>query len=219
MFGSRFVFMEGIGLMVIDNLDGVRVLAVPDETEAILVVDPNRMLPGPGSFKRFQPVARRDPQKVQAGRSVQLPQLPPRHLLHGLRQTVRNFTRVNPRRLRTREVLDHIVTLAPSIMCVKRICASEPVRLTIPGFRRRRFRVTRSRRPVAGRGMGRMPPNLRKSPKKDKISVGDLVYDNGVPKLAIARLVLVAAKFPRPVRMVETQSFIPPGDRAITMSD
>lgn len=53
---------------------------------------------------------------------------------------------------------------------------------------------------------------------QDKISVGDLVYENGVPKLANMRLVLDAANFPQPVRMIETQSFIPPDDRAITMS-
>jgi Tol biopolymer transport system component len=54
--------------------------------------------------------------------------------------------------------------------------------------------------------------------KQDKISVGDLVYENGVPKLVNTRLVLDAAQFPQPVRMIETQSFIPPDDRVITIS-
>lgn len=53
---------------------------------------------------------------------------------------------------------------------------------------------------------------------QDRISVGDLVYDHGGPKLANIRLVLDATKLSEPVRMIETQSFVPPEDRVLTLS-
>jgi hypothetical protein len=52
---------------------------------------------------------------------------------------------------------------------------------------------------------------------QDQISIGDITYEPAGPKLANVRKVLDASKFPEPVRMLETQNFIPPDDDRITV--
>ncbi|MFZ4766549.1 MAG: TolB family protein [Roseimicrobium sp.] len=57
--------------------------------------------------------------------------------------------------------------------------------------------------------------------EQDHISVGDIVYENGTPKLANARAVLQSSDFPkteRPRKWIETQSFVPPDDDQITLT-
>lgn len=56
--------------------------------------------------------------------------------------------------------------------------------------------------------------------RQTAVSVGDIVYENDVPKLANTRLVLTTKDFPEGQRpkMIETQNFVGPGDRAITLS-
>lgn len=55
--------------------------------------------------------------------------------------------------------------------------------------------------------------------RQTAISCGDIVYDNGTPKLASARLVLTTKDFPEGQRpkMIETQNFTP-DDKAITLT-
>ena len=52
---------------------------------------------------------------------------------------------------------------------------------------------------------------------QDQISVGDIVYTEGVPKLVNRRRVLDISAFPQPVAMIETQNFIPPEEQRITV--
>jgi len=52
---------------------------------------------------------------------------------------------------------------------------------------------------------------------QDQISVGDLVYEAGVPKLVNRRMVLAASAFPKPAALIETQNFIPPDEQRITV--
>ena len=57
--------------------------------------------------------------------------------------------------------------------------------------------------------------------EQDHISVGDIVYEAGVPKLNNTKLVLTTADFPkdqRPRKWIETQNFVPPDDTKITVT-
>lgn len=56
--------------------------------------------------------------------------------------------------------------------------------------------------------------------RQTAISVGDLVYENGTPRLANVRLALKCSDFPEGQRpkMIETQNFAGPGDRQLTLS-
>jgi hypothetical protein len=46
-------------LVVVDDFDAMSVTIPPDETNPILVVDPDRVLPGAVTSECFQPIARR----------------------------------------------------------------------------------------------------------------------------------------------------------------
>jgi hypothetical protein len=57
--------------------------------------------------------------------------------------------------------------------------------------------------------------------RQDRISMGDIVYTNGVPALANVRQVLASSDFPaneRPAPWIETQNFVPPDDRQLTVT-
>lgn len=57
--------------------------------------------------------------------------------------------------------------------------------------------------------------------KQDRISTGEIVYEEGKPVLKHAKLVLTRDDFPaeeRPRRWIETQNFIPPDDTRITLT-
>ena len=56
---------------------------------------------------------------------------------------------------------------------------------------------------------------------QDRISTGELVYENGLPRLASVRAVLDVSSFPegaRPQRWIETQNFVPPDDGRLTVT-
>ncbi len=56
---------------------------------------------------------------------------------------------------------------------------------------------------------------------QDKISVGELEYTDGTPKLINTQLVLTREDFPvtlRPFRWIETQNFVPPNDEQLTVT-
>ena len=61
--------------MVIGDFDSLRSLIGPSETDPVLVVDPDTVLPLPVLAERLQPVPRRDPQRPKRKRSVQLVEL------------------------------------------------------------------------------------------------------------------------------------------------
>jgi hypothetical protein len=57
--------------------------------------------------------------------------------------------------------------------------------------------------------------------EQDEISVGDIVYDGGLPKLLNTHLVLKTSDFPpgeRPRKWIETQNFLPPNDMKLTVT-
>ncbi len=56
---------------------------------------------------------------------------------------------------------------------------------------------------------------------QDRISIGDIVYSDGVPRLVNTKEVLSVASFPeneRPQRWIETQNFVPPDDAKLTVT-
>lgn len=64
--------------VVIDDLDVFGPFIGPQKAQTPLIVDPNAVLPGAITAKRFQPVPRRDSHEFQRCRSVQLHELAPR---------------------------------------------------------------------------------------------------------------------------------------------
>lgn len=57
--------------------------------------------------------------------------------------------------------------------------------------------------------------------EQDHISTGDLVYENGTPRLVNQQLVLQTSDFPaseRPRKWIETQNFVPPNDEQLTVT-
>ncbi len=62
--------------------------------------------------------------------------------------------------------------------------------------------------------------HIKGESRQTAISAGDLVYENGIPKLVNTRLVLTTKDFPNGQRpkMIETQNFVGPDDKQITVS-
>lgn len=56
--------------------------------------------------------------------------------------------------------------------------------------------------------------------RQSRISMGELVYENGVPKMKNVRQLVTAKDFPEGQRpkMLETQNFVPPGDKQLTLT-
>jgi hypothetical protein len=58
--------------VIVDDFHIVGIAGTPTEADAPLIVDPDTVLTGPVAFQRFQPIAGRNTQKVEAGRSIHL---------------------------------------------------------------------------------------------------------------------------------------------------
>ena len=76
--------------------------------------------------------------------------------------------------------------------------------------------VSRSRMHIAWTEWGNQPASDT-SPRNSKISEADIVYENGAPTLANARLVLSSGDVPFECEL-ETQNFRPPDQRELTFS-
>jgi len=76
------------GSMIIHNFNVMRVLALPAEANAPLVVDADAVLSGAVALQGFQVIAGRQPQVAQLARTVKLRELAERHALDLRRQTV-----------------------------------------------------------------------------------------------------------------------------------
>ena len=56
---------------------------------------------------------------------------------------------------------------------------------------------------------------------QDRVSLGEIVYDAGIPKLVNRRVILTREDFPesmRPYRWIETQNFVSPTDEQLTIT-
>jgi hypothetical protein len=93
--------------VVVHDFDVVGVAAPPSEADPPLVVDPDAVLPLPIAAQSLKPVTGRDPQVVQAVRSVQHPELPQGHPLHINSQASGRVPRAQPLGFPIAEALDH----------------------------------------------------------------------------------------------------------------
>jgi hypothetical protein len=73
-------------LVVIYDFYMAGIAALPFKTDAPLVVDPDAVLAGARSLEGFQPVARRNPQRVQIRRCINHQQFAARNALNVVRQ-------------------------------------------------------------------------------------------------------------------------------------
>ncbi len=77
--------------MVIDNLDLERVRSLPSKADPPLLVDSNAVLPGAIAFQRFQAIARRHAQVIEAPGLIQQQELAPSHALNPGRESPRRL--------------------------------------------------------------------------------------------------------------------------------
>jgi hypothetical protein len=68
--------------MVVDDFDISRSSFIPDETDAPLIVDPDRMLSRAISLERLEPINGRNPEIVQDPSLVQKTELSQGHILN-----------------------------------------------------------------------------------------------------------------------------------------
>lgn len=93
--------------MVVNNFDIVRVIVLPSEADAPLIVDGDRVLAFPVGLERVQPIAWRYPEVGELGRhmyGLELPKGPARHVR---RDTPRSPGSKQLLGLPIRERLDH----------------------------------------------------------------------------------------------------------------
>jgi hypothetical protein len=100
--------------VVIDDLYVVRITRTPSKANTPLIVDPDTVLTGSVAFQRLKPIARRDAQEIQGGRSMDLQQLPVRNPLYVRRKAPAILTLKEPFGVLVRETFDHR-SIAPTI--------------------------------------------------------------------------------------------------------
>ena len=93
--------------MIVNNFHLSHTPAIPSKTNAVLVINANRVLPRAVSLHRLQSIARRHAQIIQRGRRVQQLQLVQRPLLDGLGQSARAFFIPDSLGFPAREFLNH----------------------------------------------------------------------------------------------------------------
>jgi hypothetical protein len=87
---AQFVFGHGcLVLVIIDNLDIMRVTIAPLKTDAPLIVDADAPLPLTVGMKLFKPIRRRHSQIRESRRAIQHSQLAQRNLLNIIRKLPR----------------------------------------------------------------------------------------------------------------------------------
>jgi hypothetical protein len=107
--------------VIIHNFHGQRIFAVPAKTNPPLVIYADAVLAFAVVFQRFQMVAIRHAQIIQAARLVQHHQFPPRHALNLHRQPPRRFVVEQLFRFAAREAAYHSpTTITPPVIDVKR---------------------------------------------------------------------------------------------------
>lgn len=94
-------------LVIVHNLNIVRVPLAPDETQAPSVVDTNTVLPFSVGMQCLQAIPRRRSQVTQFRRAIQLPKLLARNVLDSLKAPA-TLAVVKAFRLRAQERLDHV---------------------------------------------------------------------------------------------------------------
>jgi len=70
--------------VVVDDLDVVGITVLPDEADAVLIIDPYAVLPGSVSDELFEPICRWNPKVSEGHSGIEHPEFPDRDLCHGL---------------------------------------------------------------------------------------------------------------------------------------
>jgi hypothetical protein len=96
-------------LMIIDDLDVVRVTRAPNEADPPSLVDADAVLTSPITLELFQAICGRNPQVVQAGCSIEHPELPKGGALEVRSQPLDRLTAKQALRVRVLEALDHAI--------------------------------------------------------------------------------------------------------------
>ncbi|MGC1400545.1 MAG: hypothetical protein WA827_18490, partial [Candidatus Binatus sp.] len=78
---SPFLISPGTSPVVIDYLDVCRVALLPHETDSILFIDSNAVLPDTATLQGFQMIASRSREIPELERRIQRFQFPPRRSL------------------------------------------------------------------------------------------------------------------------------------------
>ena len=114
--------------VIVDDLDLGGTTIRPDETEAILRIDPNAMLSDAIAFQRLQLIGRWHPQVIQRRSTIHPLKLAPRHLPQERWARPASALRVNAVedvfRASTPEGMDHLSTIA-RYSCYRNRPASE----------------------------------------------------------------------------------------------
>src|SRR6266542_6079370 len=105
-------------LVVIDNLDFVRIAPLPSKTDPPLVVDANAVLAQSITRQLFEPVARRHTQVIQRGRCVELDELPERDSVNRRRQLPDGLPVEETLRVLVPEAADHLGILTRDVNSV-----------------------------------------------------------------------------------------------------
>src|SRR5688572_14827788 len=69
------IFLMASALVIVDDLDVIRVSISPAETDPPLIINSDAVLADPAALQGFQPVARRHAQKIKRSSGIDLDQL------------------------------------------------------------------------------------------------------------------------------------------------
>jgi len=100
--------------MIVDDLNVMSIAGTPMEANPPLIVDPDAMLASAGALQFLQPVARRNAQKVERCRSIDLQQLSMRNPLDVGWKTPAMLAPKELLRLSVRKALDHLPGVRPT---------------------------------------------------------------------------------------------------------
>jgi len=92
--------------VIVNNFNILGTCASPAKAEPVLIIDPYAVLTDPIAFERFESVARRNPQVIEAGRNLKLPQLPQRDSFKR-DESANTLSRCHFRRVTALERSDH----------------------------------------------------------------------------------------------------------------
>ena len=104
--------------MIVGDFDVVSVMSAPHETDPVLIVDPDAVMPLPVAVQFFQPVAWWEPQVSQFNRAIEDGELSPGHASG--RRAPSLARSPDFRRLLVGETLDHSPILTVHVNNVNR---------------------------------------------------------------------------------------------------
>src|SRR4051812_16942812 len=137
---KSFLFVVIQTLVVIGDLDLFRSFLSPNEAHPELIVDPDRVLPGPILGQSLKPVSRRRAQVVQIYCSIEIPKLSAGHLHEVGWKPFRALALIDGFRRPAFEVSDQVTNVSDNDTKTSRLCRklmhTESLRCPPPGVMR-----------------------------------------------------------------------------------